>query len=365
MRSRWNMPVYVAYVAICLLVLGVIVKQIGVTAPWQSTRSVTAIFRTGDGILTNNEVYLNGVKVGRVQDVQAVKGRAVVTMTIADSNAGMIYQDASADVRKKNLLGETYIDLHRGGAQSHAALNGPITTTLSPVDIDEVLAILDPQTRDRVKLLINGAGDATRNQGANLNQEAGTTRKLTEELNGPAAELQARQTQIEAVVLELQKLYGVLSHQRDQVRDEMGTWSQVMGQLAAQESSIGGTLQQADTLLQNTDQLLGNEVPTLRTILGELPSTLVDTQSFLNQTNTILGSIAPLRRPIHDVFLDLSSTFADTDNSSALDPITGQHQHLWSVYSVSCHSNCSSNGTSTSYGGNAPNAAWAAAMGIG
>ena len=367
MRSRWNLPIYVAYVLLCLTVLGVIVRQIGVSAPWQHQRQVTAIFHSGDGILANNEVYLNGVKVGRVESVEARNGKAVVAMVIEDGSAGPLYADASADIRKKNLLGETYVDLHRGGTQSRDPLNGDITTTLSPVDIDQVLAILDPQTRQRVQLLINGAGDATRNAGSAMNESAGTLNSLVTSLNGPAAELQARQQQVEAIIQELEQLYTTLAHQRDQVRAETVTWAQVMTQLAAQDQAIGGTLQQADTLLQNTDTLLTGEVPNLQAMLGLLPNSLLQTQSFLHESSDILGSIAPYRRQIHDVFLDLSTTFSDIDANSPLDPVTGQHQHLWSVYQVSCSSNCSNTGSSTPQGtaAAAPNATWAAAMGTG
>lgn len=378
MRSRWNLPIYVAYVAACLLVAGAIVRAIGVDLPWSHPFTLTATFRNGDGILANNEVYLNGVKVGKVDAVDAVGGHALVTMVIEDPAGLPLYQDAKADVRKKNLLGETYIDLHRGDpgrpvlGSDGVPAQIPLGQTLSPVDIDQVLAILDPQTRDRMKLLINGAGDALTNQGGNLNDQAGSLRQLTEELNGPAQELRSRQGQIDTIVEELQRLYDVLAAQRDQVRDEFATWTDVMGQLADQEQAIGGTLQQADTLLQGTDTLLAGQVPALRALFDRLPVTLRSTQGWLTQSNAILNGIAPSRRPIHDVFSDLNTTFIDQDPNGPLDPLLGpnQHQHVWSIYSVQCHSSCSDAHESGSPSApaaspGAPNATWAAAMGTG
>jgi phospholipid/cholesterol/gamma-HCH transport system substrate-binding protein len=356
MRSRWNLPVYIVYVIFCCLVIGFIIGQMGLTFPWQHPYRVTATFRTGDGILVNNEVFMNGIKVGKVSQVQAVNGLAQVDMVIDNEHAVPLYQNAAAQVRKKNLLGETYIDVNRGTADSGQmkadAATIPVEHTLQTVQIDEVLAILDPQTRDRLKLLINGAGDALNGRGADMNASAHTANQFVTALNGPAAELSARQQQLDDIVLELQRLYDMLAKQRDQVRDEFGTWNQVMAQLAAQDTAIGGTLQQADALLQSLDVLITGEIPNLQATLQQLPTALTSTSNFLTQSNDILGGLASYRRSIHDVFPDLGTSFADTLPSG---------QHLWSVFGVSCSNSCSSNKTTS--GANAPNATWAAVFG--
>ncbi|HET9050669.1 MAG TPA: MlaD family protein [Candidatus Dormibacteraeota bacterium] len=372
MRSRWNAPVYAAYAVICALVAVVIVAQIGVSPWWVHHYQVTAVFRSGDGILKDNEVFLNGVKVGRVDDVTARGGEAYVTMRVDDTAALPLHADAGAVVRKKNLLGETYVELTRGTAPGELQDGStiPDSRTASPVDIDTVLAILDPQTRDRLQLLVAGAGDSLDGNGTNLNSEIVSGGKLFQSLQGPSQELTIRSQQVDGIVLELEKLTTTLAAQRDQVRAELTTWSDVMGQLAAQEQAIGGTLQQADTLFQSTDSILTGEVPTLRSAIDQLSGTLDTTQSFLTSTSTILAGVSTARRSVHDTFPSLQSTFADTDPNSARDPITGDHQHYWSVFSIFCQVGpCSGNGTSTSATSfelpAAPNTTWAAAMGSG
>ncbi|HEX3606215.1 MAG TPA: MlaD family protein [Candidatus Dormibacteraeota bacterium] len=371
MRSRWNLPITAAYLGFCAVVLFGIVAGIGITVPWQHPFQLTATFASGDGILAKNEVYIGGVKVGRVDDVQALAGQARVTMTIDDSHALPLYKDSTAEVRKKNLLNETYVELSRGSAASGEMGSGgriPVAHTLTPVSIDEVLAILDPTTRDRLQLLLGGAGQALAARGTDLNAEADSTNRLVGSLNGPASVLDTRRQQLENVVVELQKLYDTLANQRDQVRDEFGTFNQVMGQLAAQEQQIGGTVQQADLLLQNLDTLVQGEAPNIQTVLRTLPGALANTAGFLSQSDRVLSGILPFRDQIHDVFPNLATSFADTDPSvtDALSP--DGHQHLWSIYSVSCFTRCTSTGSSTAQssapaGGGAPNDMWAAAMG--
>src|SRR5258708_10150105 len=118
MRSGWSLPSYVAYVGLCITALGFIVLQMGITLPWSHPYKLTAVFQNGAGILANNEVFMNGTKVGRIDNVEAVNGQAQVTMIVENAAALPIYRDAAAQVRIKNLLGETYVESSRGARSS-------------------------------------------------------------------------------------------------------------------------------------------------------------------------------------------------------------------------------------------------------
>ena len=362
MRSRWNLSIYVAYLALSAAVIGFIVAAMGITLPWSHPFSLTASFSDAADILGNNEVFMNGAKVGHVGDVTVSDGQAHVQLVIDDTAALPIHTDATAEVRKKNLLGETYIDLQRGHAAADMASGGRISMahTIPITEVDQVLAIFDPQTVQRVQLLIDALGNATTNNGSNLNAEATSTKDLLTALNGPAVELSVRKQQVQNIVLELQRFYGVLAAQRGQVRDEFATWNQVMDQLANQEASIGTTIQQADLLLQNVDALVGNRGAQINGILRRLAGSssvagvLSSLDSFLQQSNTIVAGIAPDRRYVGDVFPDLQTSFADTVNPG--DP---NSQHFWTVFSVGCNppqqQGCNGNGAGPSaYGGSGP-----------
>ncbi|HZS15025.1 MAG TPA: MlaD family protein [Candidatus Dormibacteraeota bacterium] len=372
MRSRWNLPIYIAYVAICITAVGFIVLQMGITLPWSHPYRLTATFRDATGLLANNEVLMNGTKIGRIDSVSAVNGQAQVDMVVENGEGLPIYNNAEAMVRIKNLLGETYVEINRGTASSGTMPSGgsiPVSRTLTPVQIDEVLAVLDPQSRQRLQLLIDGAGDALASNGSNLNDQAHIVNQLATSLNGPAAELKVRQGQLEDVILELQKFYDMLSQQRDTVRQEFGTWAQVMAQEAAQEQAIKGTITQADTLLQSLNTLVSGEVPNIRALFDDLPGTLTALSSFLGQTNQILSPTTATGKPgltssqllkaIDSIFMNLGTTFADTDQTSKDD--RGAPQHLWSVYGVQCNGDCSGAQTS-GMGVTAPNSTWQAVL---
>src|SRR5438105_2684675 len=106
MRSRWNLPIYIVYLALSLAVIGFIIAQMGVTLPTSHPYAVTASFSDAADILSNNEVYMDGTKVGHVGDVTVVNSVAQVQLVIDDGSALPLHPDATAEVRKKNLLGE-------------------------------------------------------------------------------------------------------------------------------------------------------------------------------------------------------------------------------------------------------------------
>ena len=370
MRSRWNLPIYVAYVALSLVVVGFIVVQMGITLPWSRPYTVTAMFTDAADILVNNEVFMNGTRIGHVGDVTVSNGLARVQLVIDDAQALPLHTDASAEVRKKNLLGETYVDLQRGNTGADMQTGDTITVshTVPITEIDQVLAIFDPETVQRVQLLINALGNATTNNGKNLNAEASSANQLVTALNGPATELSVRQQQVNDIVLELQRLFAVLAQQRDQVKQEFVTWNQVMAQLASQESGIAGTVQQGDTLLQNLDALVSSTSPSgqsraqeLSTLIQELGDTssngaMANIKSFLGAADSIIADIAPYRQYVNDVFPDLQSSFNDTVNNN------GVMQHVWSVFSVNCPTQATCNGKAQPAGSSAslPASTWAA-----
>lgn len=370
MRSRWNLPIYVVYVGLSLVVLAFIVLQMGLTLPWSKPYTVTAMFTDAADILTNNEVFMNGTRIGHIGDVSVSNGVARVQLMIDDTKSLPLRSDASAEVRKKNLLGETYVDLQRGAAGADMPAGGtiPVNHTVPITEIDQVLAIFDPETVQRVQLLINALGNATTNNGKNLNAEASSANQVVTALNGPATELSMRQQQVNDIVLELQRLSAVLAQQRDQVKQEFVTWNDVMAQLANQEAGIAGTVQQGDTLLQNLDALVSSTSPSgvpraqeLSSLLQDLGDTssngaLSNIKAFLGTANSILADIAPYRQYVNDVFPDLQSSFGDTVNNN------GVVQHVWSVFSVNCPTPVTCNGTSQPASGSAspPASTWAA-----
>ncbi|MDX6658553.1 MAG: phospholipid/cholesterol/gamma-HCH transport system substrate-binding protein, partial [Solirubrobacteraceae bacterium] len=115
-------------------------------------------------------VNIAGVKVGEIQAVDLKDGRAVITMSIKRKYTP-IYKDATALLRPKTGLNDMLVEL-TPGSRSAGVLSPstalPINQTLPNVNADEILAALDGDTRDYLRLLVAGAGQGLQGNSENL-----------------------------------------------------------------------------------------------------------------------------------------------------------------------------------------------------
>ena len=78
--------------------------------------------------------------------------------------------DATALLRPRTGLQDMFIELNTGSGRAPVARPGstiPVSNTLPQVNLDEILASLDSDTRAYLDLLVNGAGQGLKNNGGN------------------------------------------------------------------------------------------------------------------------------------------------------------------------------------------------------
>ena len=143
-------------------------------------------------------VEIAGVPVGEIKKVDLEDGRAVVTMAIRRKYADMIKRDATMLLRPKTGLKDMVIEMDPGTQTLPAVDEGftiPVAQTEPDVNLDEILASLDRDTRDYLRLLIAGGGEGLKSNGRDfanafrrfepLNRDV---KKLTGELQQAAQE---------------------------------------------------------------------------------------------------------------------------------------------------------------------------------
>lgn len=100
-----------------------------------------ATFRTAIGVNKETSVYIAGIKVGEVGDIQLSRGMARLTFKIYPQYK--IEQDAVAIIRQKGLLGEKFIEIKPGTPGGPYLESGDeILRTESPPDYEELIADL-------------------------------------------------------------------------------------------------------------------------------------------------------------------------------------------------------------------------------
>ena len=152
-------PVPVAIAVIVVMVIGTWLafrKEL----PFRSHFEVEAVVQTANQLRAGSEVRMAGVNIGKVTKIEAVGGdeqASRVTMRISEKGRP-IHKDATLKIRPRILLeGNFFVDLTAGSPSAPALGDGdtiPINQTAGPVQLDQVLAAFQSDTRSDLRLLL-------------------------------------------------------------------------------------------------------------------------------------------------------------------------------------------------------------------
>jgi phospholipid/cholesterol/gamma-HCH transport system substrate-binding protein len=256
-------------------------------------------------------VNIAGVQVGEITSVKLVDGRAIVGMRIKPEY-DRVYKDASILLRPKTGLKDMVAELTPGTPKagpmpSHGTI--PISQTLPDVNLDEILASLDTDTRDYLLLLLNdgaqGLGsDAKGRALARVIRQIAPTARYSRQIN---AQLALRRRNIARVVHNFSLLTDALGQKDTQLADFVQNSNAVFDTLASQDTSLQAILNKLPPTLKTTqttlakvkgmaDQL-GPTLNDLQPAARALGPSLRQTRPFLRQSTPIIkNEIRPFTR---------------------------------------------------------------------
>lgn len=111
---------------------------------------VTALFNRVDGLAPGSPVWLAGLKVGEVADLELDGDlRAMVTLRL-DPDV-QLPRDTAASVRTRGVLGEKYISLEPGADFAVLEPGGRLTYTQDSVVLQELLQLIIERSSDKSK----------------------------------------------------------------------------------------------------------------------------------------------------------------------------------------------------------------------
>jgi virulence factor Mce-like protein len=329
MRSRWNLPVLVAYALMCAVVLGYLGTQMGGEFLFQPTYRVAAVFDTGTQLVAGDDVTISGLRVGRVDSVQPIQGGARALLLI-HQRYSPLYGDARAMIKTKNLLGETYIELNRGTAASGPMPDGGRIgrqNTLTPVEIDQVLSVLDQDTRQQLVALIDNLGESVSGRGQDLNSSAGSLKLVAQSLETVARALADQNANLDTLLTSLGKVLETLAAWHSELRQLIGDWDSVMRTLAQREQDLQGVFVNEDQVMAIIDQALSQNAPSgLHQAIAGSPQLVDSANHYTTNGSVIFGRVADNTTSVADLFYELASVMSGVDS---------QGNHYWRVYPVS------------------------------
>jgi phospholipid/cholesterol/gamma-HCH transport system substrate-binding protein len=280
-------------------------------------------------------VNVAGVEVGEISKVELEDGRAIVSMRIEPDHA-TVYRDASVLLRPKTGLKDMVAELTPGTPEAGELTEGeriPISQTLPDVNLDEILASLDADTRDYLKMLLGDGARALRGNGralASTIRRFEPTARYAREVNEQLAE---RRQNIKRVIHNFSLLSEELGNRDTQLAEFVENSNAVFGALAEEDAAIRETLRELPSALETTQETLG-KVDTLASVLGPtleelrpaaraLGPSLRETRPFLRETTPIIRdqlrpftrAALPTVRELRPAMRDLSAAAPDLTRS--------------------------------------------------
>lgn len=244
--------------------------------PWSKPPLVRASFTDVDTLSVGADVREHSVRIGKVEHVKLVNGRAEVTMALDDDRP--MYRNATASVYDFSPLGEKLIELDPGDPSAGRLTNGVIahTRTVSSADLYNVLNVFDRPTRGAVKGTLRELGGGVAGQGPNLNSFLGKAPDMLNDMSIVTRALASKDARLPSLLRSI---------------------DQLAGRFDGREGQIASLTKQADTTLAALG--VDNGAP-LNASLDRLPATLTTArESFtalappLQETESAMQRITP------------------------------------------------------------------------
>jgi phospholipid/cholesterol/gamma-HCH transport system substrate-binding protein len=292
----------IGLLAIALAVAGYILANQRMRFPLieDAPKKLYAEFSTAQAVTPGQgqTVRVSGVRIGTVGAVKLREGRAVVTFDIDPKYDDLVREDARALLRPKTALKDMFVEVTPGrGPVAKDGFTLPVENTLPDINPDEVLSALDADTRDHLRLLVQGAGEGLRGRGDELNEVFKRFEPTHRDLARVTAKVAERRQNLRRLVTSLNRLNGALGQKDDDLAQLVDASARVFRAFASQDRNITTAVGELPSALRQTTDTLG-KVETFAKVLRPSLDRLSPAVRRLDEANDALRPLAKAATPL-------------------------------------------------------------------
>ena len=263
---------------------------------------LNAAFSTAQAVTPGQgqTVRVAGVRIGDISKVRLRNGQAIITMDLDPEYKDLVHTDSTALLRPKTGLKDMFIELDPGSPSAPLAKQGwtlPIQNTLPDINPDEILSALDVDTRDYLKLLVNGAGRGLQGRGNDLREVLRRFEPTNRDIARVTSEIEKRKSNLRQLVNSLQRLNTELAGRDDDLSELVSASATVFRAFASENRNISLAVRRFPGALRQTTDTLGR-VETFAEVLGPTAEKLRPAVRSLNRANLAIGPFAREAAPI-------------------------------------------------------------------
>ncbi|UTI66188.1 MlaD family protein [Paraconexibacter antarcticus] len=273
-RLRPHLVTIAAITALGLIALTVatyILIHQRVHLPWEDRYRISADFGNAQAVIPGQgqEVTVSGVKVGEISSVRLVDGRARVEMTIQRDDLAAVHADARLLLRPKTPLQDMSVDLDPGGPPARVLGEGDVlgvARTRPSVNLDEVLASLDVDVRDYLKILLGGGGRALEGRAAQLRRVFRASEATAARTRAVTLVIADRRRELRRTVANLRSLTEVLGPRDADLSRLVEGGDTTLAAVAAEDAALRKGLARLPAVLDSADSALRRSRPFARNL---------------------------------------------------------------------------------------------------
>ncbi len=205
-------------------------------------------------------VRVAGMQVGDIGKVELAGGVARVRMDLEVEYDDLVHTDATVLLRPRTGLKDMFLALDPGTHAKPVVKEGGtigVGNALPDVNQDEILAMLDADTRAYLKLLVNGAGGGLRNRGGDLREVFRRLGPLHRDLAVLNSEVVKRKRNLARLVHNYGGTIDRLGREDAELAALVSGQSKVFTRLAREDARISEAVRRLPGTLAQTEKTLG------------------------------------------------------------------------------------------------------------
>lgn len=284
-RRRWWIAGTVAVVVAAL-----IVTVLNLTGAYR----IQILMPTANGVVEGDQVMISGRPSGSVESVELHDNRDALVTVKLDSDVAPLHQGTNARVAWLTLLNARALEVLPGPKNAPPLPSGArVVSNHERVELDQVLAALDPQTMKNVNGLVEQLHAMTDGREKQLGDTIATA--------GPAVEAAGQITK--AVGTDGPAIHDLVT----QLHGVTSTLVQRKGQLGGAIKNLGPL---TDSVAQQQQQL-SQTVNQLPATLDQASTTLGKVPDAVDQTNPLLRDLGPATAQLPETARNLAPLLTD------------------------------------------------------
>ncbi|MDN5746153.1 MAG: MCE family protein, partial [Nocardioidaceae bacterium] len=263
-----------------------------------------------------------------VDSIRVKDGLAEVTLKLEDA-AKPLHEDAHFTIRPVSLLGERYIDMDRGAADSPLLAKGakiPTSQTGTGVGLDEVLNTVDPDTGDGLSALLTTLGKGMDGNGKNVDEALKALAPSMKDTQALAKVLDEHNELLTRLITNFEPVAEALATRDGQAMDQLvGSSDKVLMAVRERQEKLNKTLAKLPGTLRVLRSTMGNlrsaakdTAPTLkklRPLTDKLPEFSNELRAFSDALDPALATSEPVLKEAKRLIVAARPVAADLRTS--------------------------------------------------